>query len=482
MSQPYEPGSVLAGKYRVERILGQGGMGIVVAALHLSLDELVAIKFLLPEALHNPQVVGRFEREAKAAAKIRSEHVARVRDVGKLDWGTPYMVMEYLEGRDLGQILRQRGCFPLQEAVDYLLQACEALAEAHALGIVHRDLKPSNLFLTARADGSACIKVLDFGISKVLGAGSGNYAEMGMTRSTMVLGSPLYMSPEQLSSSRDVDTRTDIWSLGVILFELLTGRPPFAAQSLPQLCMTIMTQGAPNMRETRPDLPIGVEQIVAQCLQREPKQRIQSVAVLAQMLTQFAPKRSMLSVERIARVAQSSGMTALGSNDAVVERPFGLDGTLAEFGRTTRDRRTSQRNRMLAGVSLLALGAVGGGYVWFNRGLARLESHVSGASSAPALETHANSGRVVLTAPVPTAAPPAAAAPAPTASAPPVEAVSSTPAPLPPPAASVEGPRASGAAKRVSESSPAKPKTDKGAAPTGSSKAPNNNSPWGGRL
>src|SRR6266542_4042743 len=166
MSAPVSEGDLLAGKYRVERVLGGGGMGVVVAAHHLQLARRVALKFLLPEACSQPGSVERFLREARSAAQIGSEHVARVSDVGTLETGAPYMVMEYLKGDDLSQVLKTRGRLPLQEALDYVLQACEAVAEAHAIGIVHRDLKPANLFLTQRADGSPLVKVLDFGISK----------------------------------------------------------------------------------------------------------------------------------------------------------------------------------------------------------------------------------------------------------------------------------------------------------------------------
>src|SRR5690606_21773595 len=196
------PGTVLAGKFCIEQVLGQGGMGVVVAARHLQLDERVALKFLLPEALSNAEAVARFAREARAAVKIKSEHVARVTDVGTLETGSPYMVMEYLRGTDLGDLVHTQGPLPIADAVEYLLQACEAVAEAHALGIVHRVLKPSNLFLTRRADGSPSIKVLDFGISKVT---TGADSQMNMTRTATVMGSPLYMSPEQMASARDVD-------------------------------------------------------------------------------------------------------------------------------------------------------------------------------------------------------------------------------------------------------------------------------------
>src|ERR1051326_8983161 len=185
MTGPVKEGGVLAGKYRVERVLGVGGMGVVVSALHLQLDERVALKFLLPDALENQEAVARFQREARAAVKIKSEHVARVSDVGQLENGAPYMVMEYLEGSDLSDVLKQRGSLPVEEAVQYVLEACEAIAEAHALGIVHRDLKPSNLFLAKRPDGRSIVKVLDFGISKV--RASGGMADAAMTKTSSVM-------------------------------------------------------------------------------------------------------------------------------------------------------------------------------------------------------------------------------------------------------------------------------------------------------
>mgnify|MGYP001062724726 FL=1 len=216
-----QPGDLLAGKYRIERVLGRGGMGVVVSAVHEALDERVALKFLLPEALANQEAVQRFLREARAAVKIRSEHVARVTDVGTLESGAPYMVMEYLDGVDLARYLESRGPLPVPEAVEYMLQACEALAEAHALGIVHRDLKPANLFRIERVDGTPSIKLLDFGISKVIAH------QVALTQTSSMLGSPLYMAPEQMTSSKHVDARADVWALGIILFELVTGEPPF---------------------------------------------------------------------------------------------------------------------------------------------------------------------------------------------------------------------------------------------------------------
>jgi len=278
MTTPVQEGEVLAGKYQVERVLGQGGMGVVVAAKHLQLEQKVALKFLLPEALSNTDAVMRFEREARAAVKSESAHVIKV-----------------------------RGPLSIDDAVDWLLQACEAMAEAHSLGIIHRDLKPKNLFVIRRPDGTSSAKVLDFGISKSVAPGSGDAA--GLTNTTAIMGSPLYMSPEQLRSSRDVDTRTDIWSLGVILYEMLTASPPFTADTMPQLCMAIVSDSPTSLKSKRPDLPPGLEDIVLKCLEKEPANRYDNVAQLARALGEFASARGRMSVERVSRILQNVGMS-----------------------------------------------------------------------------------------------------------------------------------------------------------------------------
>lgn len=296
-----QPGDLLAGKYRIERVLGRGGMGVVVSAVHEALDERVALKFLLPEALANQEAVQRFLREARAAVKIRSEHVARVTDVGTLESGAPYMVMEYLDGVDLARYLESRGPLPVPEAVEYMLQACEALAEAHALGIVHRDLKPANLFRIERVDGTPSIKLLDFGISKVIAH------QVALTQTSSMLGSPLYMAPEQMTSSKHVDARADVWALGIILFELVTGEPPFQGETLPEVCAQILTTEPRPIRALRGDVPPELESVVARCLHKEREQRYGSVAELAVALGPFAPQRALVSVERVSRVLNRQG-------------------------------------------------------------------------------------------------------------------------------------------------------------------------------
>jgi eukaryotic-like serine/threonine-protein kinase len=291
---------VLADKYRIERELGRGGMGVVLAATHLQLEERVAIKFLLPELSHDPALVARFLREGRAAIKIRSEHVVRVRDVATLPGGTPYMVMEYLQGKNFEELLEEQGRLPTELAVDHLLQATEALAEAHALGMVHRDLKPANLFLAHRADGSPCVKVLDFGITKV--TDPKDVVNFDATKTSIVMGSPRYMSPEQMRSTRAIDPRADIWALGVILHELITGLSPFDGTTMPDLLAAILQDPPPPLRQHRPEAPQGLEVIVARCLEKDPAARYADVAELTQALAPFGSDSARVSAERVSRV------------------------------------------------------------------------------------------------------------------------------------------------------------------------------------
>ena len=320
---------MIAGKYRIERVLGAGGMGVVVAAHHLQLDIPVAVKFLLRGSLESEGGIERFSREARAAAKITNDHVARVFDVGTLDNGSPYIVLEFLDGSDLSSRLRESGPMQFDEAVECVLQACEVLAEAHSLGIVHRDLKPANLFAIRRPDGLPWIKVLDFGISKLLTPGDG----MSMTQSATVMGSPMYMSPEQMESSRNVDPRSDIWALGVTLYELLGGRPPFHAESFPELVLKIATQPVPPLRMSRPDCPAALEQAILRCLRRNREERFHDVAGLALALLPFAPERARASVERIARVAQRRDVASATLTAAGLAAP-GLSSSVPLLGET----------------------------------------------------------------------------------------------------------------------------------------------------
>ncbi len=292
---------MLAGKYRVEKVLGAGGMGVVVAAVHVQLEQRVAIKFVRDEALGNRDAVERFLREARASVKLKSEHAAKVIDVGTLESGAPYMVMEYLEGQDLGEVLSQHGALTVQAASEWIVQACEAIAEAHAMGIVHRDIKPQNLFLARTVGGQPKVKVLDFGVSKSLtnsGAGA-------LTQTRAMLGSPLYMSPEQMRSSRDVDARADVWALGVVLYELLTKRCPFEAESMPELCLKVVSDPPTPISTHRPDVPQSMVDVIERCLQKDASKRFANAAELASALEHLAPPQSRMVAER-ARLAMGS--------------------------------------------------------------------------------------------------------------------------------------------------------------------------------
>jgi eukaryotic-like serine/threonine-protein kinase len=296
------PGDVLAGKYRVDRVIGAGGMGVVVQATHLVLQDRVAVKFLLPAFVQSEALTARFLREAQAAVRIKSPHVARVTDVGTLESGAPYMVMELLEGRDLGKVLHERGWFEPQQAAHYAMQVCEALAAAHAHKIVHRDVKPGNLFVTHAPDGSELVKVLDFGISKIQDAvGADN-----LTHTNSAIGSPTYMAPEQMRSAKTVDARADVWSLGVVLFEMLTGTLPYVADSMTELVALVLEAEAPLVRSIRPQIPQGLEAAVAGCLKKDPSERYQSVAELAAVLGPFSGPGGIEAAQRVRRILNVS--------------------------------------------------------------------------------------------------------------------------------------------------------------------------------
>jgi len=291
-----KPGDVLANKFRIEQVLGIGGMGIVASAWHLELRTRVALKVLLPSALVDEDAMERFAREASTVSRMRGEHVVRVMDVGKLpDGGPPYIVMEHLEGEDLQTLLERRGALEVTEAVGYLLEVCEGIAEAHALGVIHRDLKPANLFLTRRVDGSKLIKVVDFGIAKhQLGP-----ASKTLTGPLITMGSPQYMSPEQTRAARDVDATTDLWSLGVCLFELLTGLPPFAAPSAAEVSALVLLGEPQPPAKLRPEIPVRLSEIVLRCMRKRRWERYADVAALAEALEPFGPESQAGTAQRI---------------------------------------------------------------------------------------------------------------------------------------------------------------------------------------
>lgn len=373
---------MLSSKYRIERVLGEGGMGVVVEATDVGLERRVAIKFLLPEFANNQEATQRFMREARAAVKIQSEHVARVIDVGKLDGGAPYMVMEFLEGSDLSQTLDDEGPLSVDEAALHVVQACEALAEAHAHGIVHRDLKPANLFLARQAGGARKTKVLDFGISKVM-----DTVDAKLTRTSTAMGSPLYMSPEQMKSARDVDSRSDIWALGVILHEALSGKAPFDGSSIPEISAQILLEEPKRLNEIDARIPAELADVATRCLRKSPDERYQNVGALATALLPFARDRARAHVERVLRVLKAAGMSDAESSLSARPAPAAseLDGrtasgagsrprpdpassahglparTMANWGQTRGQRRSAARSRQRLLIAAIAsLVTVGG--------------------------------------------------------------------------------------------------------------------------
>ncbi len=304
-----QAGDVIAEKYCVERVVGTGGMGVVVSARHMMLGHNVAIKILrVAEEERRQELTARFLREAQAAGMLRSDHVVRIHDVGQLASGLPFMVMELLIGSDLGQLLEQNGPMPEAQAVDFVLQACAGVAEAHAVGIVHRDLKPSNLFVTERSDGLPLLKVLDFGISKLMGDPRTEEAALVLTSTRSVMGSPYYMSPEQVRDPRRVDERADVWALGVILHELLTGEPPFQGETFPGVCASIVVDPPRSLRLTRPDVSEGLEAVVATCLQKQVRFRYQTITKLAQALGPYGSRQPSAGSDP-RRLVYSSGTT-----------------------------------------------------------------------------------------------------------------------------------------------------------------------------
>ena len=348
-------GEVIRGKYRVERIIGEGGMGVVVLATHLALERHVAIKLLNAKSSESEEAIERFTREARAAARIQSEHVGRVVDVDTLPSGSPFIVMEFLEGNDLAGEMRNGTKLAPNAAVTFVLQACEAIAEAHAAGIVHRDLKPANLFLAKTASGATTVKVLDFGISKITRreAGADITANKALTNPTSMLGSPLYMSPEQMKASTEVDARTDIWSLGVILYEALTGRSPFDAKTIPMICAAVLSQEPAPFDDST--IPVALEKVVRRCLEKDASKRFRDVAHFVRALTPFAPEQATLTLERITKLRDDRGLPA--SSPASMPPPPNKDGSLTIPA--CGEKPPKEPRRMWWPLALAAVAAVG---------------------------------------------------------------------------------------------------------------------------
>lgn len=320
------PGDVIAGKYQIEREIGRGGMGVVFAALHVDLDQPIAVKILHEYAAYDQAAVSRLLREARAAAKISSNHVVRVMDVGALPDGGAYITMELLEGRDLADILRDHGPLEVTAAVDCMIEACDAVAAAHAAGIIHRDLKPANLFVTQTADGASLIKVLDFGVSKVLPK-SGQASTTGdLTQTGQIFGSPNYMSPEQLRSATDVDGRTDIWALGVVFYELVSGQLPFGGKSMADVLAAVVRDTPPLLSEVCPSVPVALAQIIARCFEKEPEGRYANAAEFADVLAPYASPDKQALVARIKRAAtaRAAAPSRSGVSEAFPTPPRGV--------------------------------------------------------------------------------------------------------------------------------------------------------------
>jgi eukaryotic-like serine/threonine-protein kinase len=387
------PGEIIAGKYAIVKVLGEGGMGIVYEATHLRLRQRVAVKMLQREMLAHEIIVSRFEREARAAGQLRSRHTARVMDVDITETGLPYMVMEFLEGHDLEVELGTRGRLPHEEAVDYVLQACSAMIEAHNLGIVHRDLKPANLFLAADGE-SRIIKVLDFGISKVQ-----NEGDSKLTTPDSVMGTALYMSPEQVRSSGTVDVRSDIWSLGIILYELLSGRPPWIGTPT-QLAAAIVTEDPPDILALC-EVPLEIVAVIGKALRRDAAQRYGDVRELALALAPFSSStgagrilaEGLLhgasgSYPRVSiRAREEESAPTMVQANAVSESRLKGEGTAPGWSQHSQPR--SKSRALLVGmlaafaVAFLVLGGLAFAWLRWGHGNSRADDAAAAARSAP---------------------------------------------------------------------------------------------------
>lgn len=338
---PVAPGDVIDGRYLVGPVIGEGGMGIVCAATHLGLAAPVALKLIRSDLKNDPEFVLRFMNEARAAAVLKGEHIATVHDVGQLRSGEPYLVMERLDGVELDTVIERRAPLDEMEAVSLVLQVCEGLEEAHAVGLIHRDIKPANLILSRRADGHSVLKILDFGISKNLLGGHGR----ALTNPDRSLGSPWYMSPEQMTNASGVDQRTDIWSVGVVLFELLTRSLPFDGPNVPEVCAKVLDAPVPSLGAVRRGIDPRIEAIVTRCLEKNPNLRYPSVRALADDL------RAVGSAAKPAPSAERADTEPVLSSERARRRGRSTLGSLA-----TVAVRSSAGRRPFPGFVVIALG------------------------------------------------------------------------------------------------------------------------------
>jgi serine/threonine-protein kinase len=347
-------------------------------------------------------------REARAGDTLRSEHVARVHEVGTTSGGTPFIVMEHLAGQDLAAVLEERGKLPVADAADLLLQACEAISEAHTHGIIHRDLKPGNLFVTTSVDGLPFVKVLDFGISK-----ASFPQDMVVTDTSAFFGSPLYMCPEQLAGAKDVDARADVWALGIVLYELLAGVPPFRAETFPLVCAAILSSEYAKLSTLRTDIPAAIDALISETLAKKPESRLPSVEAFARKLAPFGTSGARQSYERIERLAAGATHPELARPEAkaapLAETAEGLglshvrtDSPVVKTDALSPVKRArSGREPTLTGLVGLAAVAVAGGFLGFRQMHA---GSPATASSSPQLPEVAPSASAVASTPSPIAA------------------------------------------------------------------------------
>ncbi|MGZ3421225.1 MAG: serine/threonine-protein kinase [Polyangiales bacterium] len=396
-------GDIVARKYRVEHVLGVGGMGVVVAARHVKLDELVALKLLRPNVVRSRDDVVRFLREGKAASKLKSDHVVRILDLGELPGEVPYLVMEHLEGRDFAAILREHASMGAEMAIahviDSVMEACEAVAEAHTLGIVHRDLKPANIFLARMPGGGSRVKVLDFGISK-LTRGDLSDPDLSLTQTRTLMGSPIYMAPEVLRSARTADARSDVWAIGCILYELLTGKTPFLGETLTELTAQILEEKPRAPSRFRQDLSPELDEVVLRCLEKKPADRYANAAEVAHALAPFAGSRGAQLLDRLEKIVKAAEIRARTANASMVDTSPALaestnegESTLRGWGTTRGSAVTKGRRAAIARLS------IAGGAVLLLCGLGIFLAHRSGPSESSAASSKSEPALTVPVAP-----------------------------------------------------------------------------------